>query len=152
MTHRLLVALSMTLLAVAPAAAATVEVPLDPAVIAKLPPIAAGKTAHGQELVCTGVSLAALLRANGVMPDTPLRGAQQLSRAVVVSARDGYSAVFSLGELDASLGANEVVLTRHCNGADLGAEDGPWRLVAPKESRPARWVRQVETIRVVDLP
>ncbi|MGO4222951.1 hypothetical protein AB4Y64_14000 [Lysobacter sp. TAF61] len=31
-------------------------------------------------------------------------------------------------------------------------EDGPWRLVAPGESRPARWVRQVDSIRVVDAP
>lgn len=150
MIQRLLVA--MTLLAAAPASAATTEVPLDPAVIAKLPQVQARGTAHGHELVCTGVSLAALLRASAAMPDTPLRGAQQLSRAVVVTARDGYRAVFSLGELDASLGANEVVLTRHCDGAALDDKDGPWRLIAPEESRPARWVRQVESIRVVDLP
>lgn len=151
MIRRPLIALSL-LLSFAPALAATTDIPLDPAVIARLPTVEAKGTSHGHELRCEGVSLAALLRASGAMPETPLRGTQQLSRAVLVTARDGYRAVFSLGELDPSLGANDVVLTRHCNGAALNADDGPWRLIAPKESRPARWVRQVESIRVVDLP
>jgi hypothetical protein len=32
------------------------------------------------------------------------------------------------------------------------ARSGPWRLIAPGESWPARWVKQVESIRVVDAP
>ncbi|MNW13631.1 hypothetical protein D3C71_2116330 [compost metagenome] len=69
-----------------------------------------------------------------------------------MSARDGYRVAFSLGELDPTLGNRTVVLTDRCNGAALDADDGPWRLVAPGESRPARWIRQVESIRVIDAP
>ncbi|MGO1071947.1 molybdopterin-dependent oxidoreductase [Lysobacter sp. CA199] len=126
-----------------------VEVELDPALIARLPQIQAQGEAHGRKLSCEGVALHELLRASGAMPAEPLRGAQ-LARVVVVRARDGYRAAFSLAELDPSLGNRQVVLTRRCNGAAVPAEDGPWRLIAPGESRPARWVKQVESIRVVD--
>lgn len=126
-----------------------VEVKLDEAVLAKLPQVKAEGMAHGRKLACEGVALVDLLRASGAMPSEPLRGAQ-LSRMAQVRARDGYRAAFSLGELDPSLGNRPVVLTRRCNGAELPAEDGPWRLIVPGESRPARWVRQVQSIRVSD--
>ena len=126
-----------------------VEVKLDEAVLAKLPQVKAEGSAHGRKLSCEGVALVELLRASGAMPAEPLRGAQ-LSRIAQVRARDGYRAAFSLAELDPSLGNRPVVLTRRCNGADLPPGDGPWRLIVPGESRPARWVRQVESIRVGD--
>ncbi|KRD77544.1 hypothetical protein [Lysobacter sp. Root983] len=130
---------------------APIDVALDAAKIAGLPRTTATDTAHGKTLSCEGVSLAALLRASGAMPEEPLRGAQ-LARMVVVSARDGYRVAYSLAELDASLGAREVVLSDRCDGAALDADDGPWRLIAPGESRPARWIRQIESIRVIDAP
>lgn len=130
---------------------APIEVALDEAMITRLPQIAAAGEAHGRKLSCEGVALHELLRASGAMPAAPLRGAD-LARVVVVRARDGYRAAFSLAELDPSLGNRQVVLSRRCDGAALAADDGPWRLIAPGESRPARWVRQVESIRVIDTP
>lgn len=141
-------ALLFAMLVAAPAVAT--EVPLDPALIATLPRVTAAGAVHGKALECEGVALAALLQAAKVMPAEPLRGAQ-LARAVVVSARDGYRVVFSLGELDPSLGHANVVLSNRCNGAPLDADDGPWRLVVAGESRPARWIRQIDSIRVVDM-
>jgi hypothetical protein len=41
-----------------------------------------------------------------------------------------------------------VLLADRENGQPLPAKDGPWRLVLPTDSRPARWERQVETITV----
>ncbi|RDZ26968.1 hypothetical protein [Lysobacter silvisoli] len=130
---------------------APVDVALDVDRIAALPRLDAVGTAHGKTLHCQGVSLAALLRAAGAMPAEPLRGAQ-LGRVLVVTARDGYRAAFALAELDPSLGAREVILVDRCDGAALDADDGPWRLLIPAESRPARWVRQVESLRVIDAP
>lgn len=130
---------------------APVDVALDADRIAALPRLDAVGTAHGKTLHCQGVSLAALLRASGAMPAEPLRGAQ-LGRVLVVTARDGYRAAFALAELDPSLGAREVILADRCDGAALGADDGPWRLLVPAESRPARWVRQVQSLRVIDAP
>jgi len=147
MTRVLFLMFALTL--AAPCAAA--DVVLDPALIATLPKVKAGGTVHGHAIECEGVSLAALLQASKAMPGEPLRGAQ-LARVVEVSARDGYRVAFALAELDPSLGNRTVVLANRCNGAPLSAEDGPWRLVVPGESRPARWIRQVDSIHVDDAP
>lgn len=122
---------------------------LDPALIATLPRQQAQQDVHGHALHCEGVALAALLRAGGAMPATPLRGAD-LGKVVRIQARDGYRVTFSLGELDESLGARQVLLANRCDGAALTDKDGPWRLLVPADGRPARSARQVERIEVGD--
>lgn len=129
----------------------SISVPLDAGARARLAREPVIATAHGRSLRCEGVSLAALLRASKVMSAEPLRG-QQLARYVLVTARDGYRAVFSLAKLDPLLGNHNVLLVDRCNGKPLDDEDGPLRLIAPAESRPARWVRQIESISVVTAP
>lgn len=126
-------------------------VPLDAATLAALPRQSARGSAHGQALDCEGVALVDLLRATGAMPAEPLRGAQ-LTGYVRVEARDGYRALFSLAELDPTLGGGTVYLVDRCNGVALGDDSGPLRLLAPGEARPARWVRQVDAITVIVAP
>lgn len=137
--------------AAAPSEPSPVVVSLDAAARASLTRHAVEATAHGHTLRCEGVSLAALLQSSGAMPDAPLRGAH-LDRYVLVSARDGYRAVFSLGELDATLGNRGVYLVDRCDGALLDADSGPLRLLVPDDTRPARGVRQVERITVIAAP
>ena len=108
-------------------------------------------TAHDKKLQCEGVSLTELLRASKAMPAEPLRGAR-LASYVLVTARDGYRAVYSLAELDPTLGNRKVFLVDRCDGKPLDDEDGPLRLIAPEDARPARWVRQVQSITVVAAP
>jgi len=141
--------LTLALAFATPCAAA--DVAIDPTLIGTLPKVKAGGTVHGHAIECEGVSLAALLQAAKAMPAEPLRGAQ-LARVVEVTARDGYRVAFALAELDPSLGNRTVVLADRCDGAPLSAGDGPWRLVVPGESRPARWIRQVDSIHVDDAP
>lgn len=131
---------------------ATASVPLDAATLTTLPRQAVEGSAHGQSLHCEGVELVALLRKSGAMPPDPLRGSAQLARYVRIDARDGYRAVYSLAELDPSLGNAKVFVVDRCDGKALDDKDGPLRLMAPAESRPARWVRQLQSIRVVDAP
>ena len=126
-------------------------VPIDAATRAGLPNESILATAHGQALHCEGVSLANLLHAANALPAEPLRGAQ-LANYVLVTARDGYRAVYSLAELEPTLGNHKVLLVDRCEGKRLDDEDGPLRLIAPQESRPARWVRQVQSITVVSVP
>jgi len=137
--------------AATPADPSPVVVPLDPAARATLTRHTVEATAHGHRLRCEGVSLAALLQSTGAMPDAPLRGAH-LDRYVLVSARDGYRAVFSLGELDATLGNRGVYLVDRCDDAPLDADSGPLRLLVPDDTRPARGVRQVERITIIAAP
>lgn len=135
----------------APVLPSPVVVPLDADTLAALPREAVAATALDRALHCEGIALAALLRATGAMPAEPLGGAQ-LSRYVLVQARDGARAVFSLAELDPTLGNARVFLVDRCNGQPLSPEDGPLRLFAPDESRAARWVRQVASITVIVAP
>jgi hypothetical protein len=124
-----------------------VSVPIDAATLRDLPRQRAQMDVHGQALDCTGVSLTALLQKTQAMPVSPLRG-PQLAQVVDVQAADGYRVVFSLGELDASLGKAQVVLADQCQGKPLDAHDGPLRLIVPGDGRPARSVRQVTRITV----
>lgn len=134
-----------------PADASPRVVSLEPAARATLTRHQVQADMHGVTLRCEGVSLAALLQATGAMPDTPLRGAH-LDRYVLVTARDGYGAVFSLGELDATLGNRRVYLVDRCDDVPLDDTDGALRLLVPDDSRAARSVRQVERITVVAAP
>lgn len=127
------------------------SIPIDAASLASLPRESVNATAHGKALACEGIPLAALLRAADALPAEPLRGAR-LADYVLVAARDGYRAVYSLAELEPTLGNHKVLLVDRCDGQALSDEEGPLRLIAPDESRPARWVRQVQSITVVSAP
>ncbi len=134
-----------------PALASPVAVPLDAATLAALPRESVTATAHERKLQCEGIPLLALLRTSDAMPAEPLRG-PQLARYVLVDARDGYRAVYALAELDPTLGNRKVFLVDRCDGRSLAGDEGPLRLIAPEESRAARWVRQVESVTVVAAP
>jgi DMSO/TMAO reductase YedYZ molybdopterin-dependent catalytic subunit len=94
-----------------------------------------------------GVLLEDLLRKAGVPQGENLRGAA-MATYIVVEAADGYRVVFSLAELDSGILDSEVIVADTMDGAPLGANQGPFRLVAPHEKRPARWVRMLKSITV----
>ena len=119
--------------------------------ITTLPHVPATLTAHGVTTRCEGVSLATLLARAGLPSGEALRG-PALSLAVVAIASDGYAVPFTLGELDPALGNAAAVVADRCDGKPLDANVGPLRLVIPGETRPARSVRQLERLLVVQLP
>lgn len=96
-----------------------------------------------------GVTLAEVLAQAGV-PTESLRG-PQASTVVVAEARDGYRAVFALAELDEAFSDRQIVLVDRKNGAELPAEEGPYRVIMLGESRHSRWIRQVTCLRVERL-
>jgi DMSO/TMAO reductase YedYZ molybdopterin-dependent catalytic subunit len=95
-----------------------------------------------------GVLLEDLLRQAGATQGEQLRGAAMASY-VVAEAADGYRVVFSLAELDSGIQDSDVIVADTMDGAPLGEKFGPFRLVAPHEKRPARWVRMLRSISVV---
>jgi DMSO/TMAO reductase YedYZ molybdopterin-dependent catalytic subunit len=97
--------------------------------------------------VYEGVPLAALLQKAGVPQGEQIRGAA-LATYVLVEAADDYRVVFSLAELDSGFMDSDVLLADIMDGAPLGPGLGPFRLVAPHEKRPARWVDMVRSITV----
>ncbi|SFS16603.1 hypothetical protein SAMN05216570_3342 [Dyella sp. OK004] len=120
----------------------------DRAALAALPHISVTAATHDEKpALWAGVGLDELLRCAGAL-DKPLRG-RGLARFVRVTAMDHYQAVFALAELDPSISRTTVVLADVRDGQPL-TSDGPFRLVVPSDKRPARWVRGVTTIEVVD--
>ena len=97
-----------------------------------------------------GPRLLDVLRRAGARVDT-VRG-PALAQYVLVEARDGYRVVFGLGELTEGLGGQPLLLANRVDGAALSDQEGPWRLIAPGDTRAARWARQVVAIRLVQAP
>ncbi|HEY4146904.1 molybdopterin-dependent oxidoreductase [Pinirhizobacter sp.] len=123
---------------------------LDVAALAAMPRTTVQAGAHGAASTAwDGVSMLELLHRADAPLDQALRG-RALAAFVRVTASDGYQVVFSLSELDAAFGATKVILADHHEGKPLDAKDGPFRLIVPGDSRPARWEHGVISIEVVD--
>lgn len=99
----------------------------------------------------SGVSLRDLLNEAGVPHNEGLRG-KAMSTSIVATGSDGYQVVFSIGELDETIGNLQVLVADSEDGKPLTQDAGPLRLVVPSDKRPARWVRMVKSIRVVANP
>jgi hypothetical protein len=92
----------------------------------------------------SGVPVIALLTPLGVS-EKP-RG-KQMRLYVVASGSDGYEAVYSIGEVTPDVHDATVIVADSEDGKPLDA-DGPLKLVATGEKRPARWVRNLVGIEV----
>ena len=110
-----------------------------------------GKTHDGKEHLFEGVAMDVLLSRAGLPQGEDLRG-PMLARYLVVTAHDGYRAVFSLPEFDPAFTDNRAILADKMDGQPLSAHDGPLRLVLRWEKREARWVRMVEKIELLAAP
>ena len=97
--------------------------------------------------VYEGVPLATLLQKAGVPQGEQIRGAA-LTTYVLVDAADDYRVVFSLAELDSGFMDSDVLLADTMDGAPLPTGQGPMKLIAPHEKRPARWVDMLRSITV----
>lgn len=107
-----------------------------------------GKEHDGQEHTYAGVPLAALLKQAGAPLGGQLRG-KALANYLLVSAADGYKVVFALPELDSAFTKQVIFLADRRDGQPLSAEQGPYRIVVPQETRQARWVRQVTALTIL---
>ena len=98
-----------------------------------------------------GVLVSDLLRQAGATQGEKLRG-PAMATYVLMEAADGYRVVFSLAELDpAVLDSNVIVADTPLDGAPLTVAQGPLRIVAPNDKRPARWIRMLKSITVVKV-
>jgi hypothetical protein len=117
-----------------------------PAALAALPHVSV--TVHNEHTKAdetySGVPLIALLTPLGVS-DKP-RG-KDLRLYVVAAGSDGYEVVYSIGEVTPDVSTATVIVADSEDGKPIAA-DGPLKLVAASEKRPARWVRNLVAIRV----
>jgi DMSO/TMAO reductase YedYZ molybdopterin-dependent catalytic subunit len=94
-----------------------------------------------------GVLLEELLRRAGVPQGEQLRG-KLLNTCVIAEAEDGYKVVFAIAELDSGMTNSEILVADTVDGAPIDPKRGPFRLVAPHDKRPARWVRMLKSITI----
>ncbi len=92
----------------------------------------------------SGVPLIALLTPLGVS-DKP-RG-KDFRLYVVAEGSDLYEVVYGIGEVTPDVSSSTVIVADTEDGKALMA-DGPMKLVATGEKRPARWVRNLVAIKV----
>ena len=103
--------------------------------------------------VSPGVSATELLKASGLDLSKNLGGAQVVGHALVARGADGYRAVFGLADADPHFAKPPLlVLWANADGSPLRERDGPLQFVATGENRPGRWVRQLVSLEVHNLP
>jgi hypothetical protein len=95
------------------------------------------------------VTLKSVLERAGITFDK-LSG-KRLASCLLVEAADGYRVVIALPELDPAFNDKQIFLAFLKNGKPLDEKEGPYRIVIPDEKRMARWVRQVTTLKIVDV-
>jgi DMSO/TMAO reductase YedYZ molybdopterin-dependent catalytic subunit len=116
----------------------------------KLPRATASVTNRdGSKTVFEGVSLFEVMRRAGMKPGEGVHGKEAMTittAVVVVEAADGYKAAFAQAEFDPAYTNRVILVADRKDGKPLGDEEGPFRLIAPDDKRPARWVRNVATL------
>jgi hypothetical protein len=116
----------------------------------KLPRVEVEAVDHGgTKARYSGVPLRVLLDRLAVPQGEKVRG-KWIRAYVAVDALDDYRAVFALAELDPDFNDRTIILADLRNGEPLDKKHGPFQIIAPSEKRPARWVRMVKEIRVID--
>lgn len=96
----------------------------------------------------TGVSLYDIITKTGAVADNKLHG-KALAKYLLITASDGYQVVIALPEVDPAFTDQVIVLANKGDGKDLSADQGPFRLVVPKDKKLARSVMHVTNIDVV---
>jgi hypothetical protein len=120
---------------------------LSAADVSALPQQSIKAMEHGTAVTFDGVLLSDVLAKVEAPAGEKLRG-KALAQYLLVEAADGYRAVFALAELDPAFSDKRVYLVTKREGKALSEKEGQFRIVAPDEKRPARWVRQVTALRV----
>jgi hypothetical protein len=124
---------------------------LSAAQLLSLPQDTIRARAHdGPERAFVGPRLSAVLRLAGAPVDS-LRG-RALAQYVLVEARDGYRVVFAAAELNEAFTGRRIILAHSADGQAIPADAGPWQVIVEGELRPARWIRQVTSIRLSAAP
>ncbi len=163
--RRLAIAISGLLITAAPVAAQTPSTPSEFAVtgavehpgamsaadLAKLP--AASETVfihtgHGAlSGSFGGVLLWSVLQQAGIKTDPAIKN-DIVRHVVVVTGKDGYSAVLSVAEIAPEFGGDQAMIATARDGKPLAGPDGFARLIVPGDKAAGRAVENIATIEV----
>ena len=96
-----------------------------------------------------GVPLADLLGKVGVPLGENVRG-KLFMVGVVAEGMDNYRVLYSLAEVDPAIHTGDVIVADTLDGQKL-TKDGAFKMVSSEEKRPARWVRNLSSISVIQV-
>jgi hypothetical protein len=125
---------------------------LDPQVISRgeieaLPRVEFDGAFHdGRPARFAGALLRDVLARAAAMPERMRSG--DLTSYAVIEAADGYRALFALAELDPAFRDTPPLLAYSQDDAPIRERFGPLQVIVPGDQRQARWVRQVECVRI----
>lgn len=122
----------------------------DARTLAELPRQSVTLQDHGKSATYEGVLLHDVLVRSGVDFAKGLRG-KQLSTYVTGIGSDGYTVLYALADFDPTITNSAIILADKRDGKPLERDEGPLRIVVPQEKRPARSVRMLKEIDVVQL-
>ena len=97
----------------------------------------------------SGVPLADLLRKVGVPLGESVHG-KLFMIGVVAAGSDSYSVLYSLAEVDPVIHTGDVMVADSVDGQKL-TKDGAFKMVSSEDRRPARWVRNLTSISVIQV-
>jgi hypothetical protein len=97
----------------------------------------------------SGVALADLLAKIGVPHGEEVKG-KLFMTAVIAEGTDKYSVLYALAEVDPSIHTGDVIVADSVDGQKLG-KDGAFKMVSTEERRPARWVRNLTEISIIEV-
>jgi hypothetical protein len=69
---------------------------------------------------------------------------------VIAEGTDGYRVLYSLVETDPTIHSGQVLVADTLDGKPL-ADDGAFKIISTEEKRPARWVRNLDKITVIEV-
>ena len=115
-------------------------------------------SSRGQKHKASCVALSSVLHQAGADAQmkmapgvAPAMKNHALRFAVVVTSVDGYTACFSLAELLPDLGNTAAWIALDTDDKPLPEGEGHVRLIVPSDKKPARSVRDISSINVVDV-
>lgn len=115
---------------------------------ASLPREAVAVVDHGGAQVrFEGVPARELLKLGGAPLGKEMRGVN-LALYVLAEAADGYRVVYALSEFDEGFKESTILVADKRDGKVLSADEGPLRIVVPREKRQGRWTRQLVALKL----
>lgn len=115
--------------------------------LSKLPQHTIQVVDHATPATFEGVLLSDVL-AKVAVPSGEKFHKTATSYYLLVEAKDGYRAVYAWAELDPSFMDKPIYVALKRDGKPLSEKEGPFRVVAPGEKRPARWAWGVVALKI----
>ena len=124
---------------------------LSPAELKTLPRTRVEIKEDGRTVVYEGVLVGEILKRAGVPLGGELRGNAMATYVLAQRHRRLPGGVLAAPSSIPASPANDIIVADTIDGKPLFAYQGPFRIVAPKDSRGARSIRMLERIDVVRL-